>query len=127
MLKLVSPGTGVDRQEPERCDAANVGVLLQQVDDERASGDATQRAVARGRRTLVEGHCLVRSIEADSAEASANARRSRPSECAALVRRLEEIHVRLLSLSGAVEMEMDRLDIASAEIQRLSADLKDGQ
>jgi hypothetical protein len=99
MLKLVSSGSSVGRREPRRQYAGGRRALLQHIEAQRASGEATQRAVARARHTIVEEH-----------------RRADVT----LAARLEEIHARLLALSAAVEMEMDRLEIVSADIQRLS-------
>ena len=100
MLKLVSSGSSVGRREPRRQYAGGRRALLQHIEAQRASGETTQRAVARARHTIVEEH-----------------RRADVT----LAARLEEIHARLLALSAAVEMEMDRLEIVSADIQRLSA------
>ena len=94
-------------------------MLYQRIDEQRAFVDCTQRAVARGRRAIVESHRRAR-LGGDVSPGSSPAPLStRPTGLAALARRLEGIHQRLLLFSSLVECEMDRLDITSEEIDRM--------
>jgi hypothetical protein len=128
MLKLVSRESHASRRKPLRRQAADLRrTLLQDVGKQRESGDSTQRAVARARRAIVDAHCRIHAIQRDVFKATPHGRRLRRPPFAELAARLETTHARLLFLSEAVEMEMDRLDIVSADIQLLSKQPKRGE
>jgi hypothetical protein len=69
--------------------------------------------VARGRGALVETYCRALG---DPALASARA-----GSLEDVASRLHEIHQRLLKWSSRVELELDRLEVVRAEIERLYA------
>jgi hypothetical protein len=93
------------------------------MDKDRGLADSTQRAVARGRQTIVDAHSRVLRFRHGSLEQGGAASRTAKRvhrRLAQLVQRVEGIHQRLLRLSTDVEHEIDRLDIARAEIDRLT-------
>lgn len=112
-----------DGLPPDAAPAAGVRFLHQEIDDDRALVDRTQRAVARGRRTVVDIHdCVVqfrhvRSLHAAGGARAATAARERLAE---LLQRVDAAHQRLLMLSANVEMEIDRLEVTRSEIDRLT-------
>jgi hypothetical protein len=118
MLKLVSPPPRHARAH--RASAPDPAqVLCRHADDDRTIGQATQRGVAIGRRTIIDAHrCIQRVLSQHvthgPARFSVDARAHLAKTFAG---RLDAIHERLLVLSCGVELEMDRLDVLSAEVE----------
>jgi hypothetical protein len=103
--------------------------LYLRVDGDRSLGQATQRAVARARRVIVDTHCHEQRAEPKRAAAPEPAIAAPEAAAAALPdlnTRLADIHQRLLHFSSQVELEMDRLDIVRAEIDALVARRRPG-
>ena len=124
MLKLVSRPPRAPLREPHKRGNTREGVraLYQQIEEDRAVGQSTQRAVARGRRTIVEVQCgLQRAASLSAPRQTSAAPVIEPARVLAEVTgRLENIHQRLLSLSTSVELEMDRLDMVRTEIEQIT-------
>jgi hypothetical protein len=125
MLKLVSPRPYAARRKPRRRKNVSDGapVLYQQIEDDRAAGQTTQRIVAGGRRTIVEVHCCLqravsRTARSETPPVPAEEGVRRMSE---LTCQLDTIHQRLLLFSSSVELEIDRLDMICAEVEQLIA------
>ena len=126
MLKLVAA-----RREPaHRASRAKVGSdvrkLSAHIDADQALGQATQRAVARGRRTIVDVHGSLKSGPGRlRPQPDGRGRpRDRARVLAAMARQIADIHQRLLMFSASVELEMDRLDLVRADLAQLSADAR---
>jgi hypothetical protein len=121
MLKLVDlrlPASS-DKRATRANQRNEARALYLQVDGDRSLGQATQRAVARARRVIVDAHCHVQRAEPKRAASPEPAVPPPDSTTAAppdLTTRLADIHQRLLHFSGQVELEMDRLDILKSEI-----------
>ena len=115
MLKLITGRPSASRREG-RDKTNEVRRLFREIGEQRVLGDATQRIVARGRRALVETYCRARVYPAP---VSARAGTLEDVAC-----RLHDIHQRLLKWSSCVELEMDRLEVVRAEIERLDADAR---
>jgi hypothetical protein len=101
----------------------DVCYLHHKIDTERDLVDCTQRAVARGRRSVVDAKCRVLLFRQRAPERSPDAGGNvteAPGRLAELTVNVDEIHERLLLLSGRVELEIDGLDIIRAEIDRLT-------
>ena len=102
----------------------DVQYLHQEIEAQRAFVDCTQRTVARGRGTVVNAQCRVlqfrdrSSPDSPGNQAGTEVRR----RLEALVERLDDSHRRLLLFSADIEMEIDRLDVTRAEIDRLTND-----
>jgi hypothetical protein len=101
----------------------DVCYLHHKIDTERDLVNCTQRAVARGRRSVVDAKCRVLLFRQRSPEPSPDAGvkvTEPPGRLAELTVNVDEIHERLLLLSGRVELEIDGLEIIRAEIDRLT-------
>ena len=113
---------GVDPKTPAVI-RGDVCYLHHKIDTERDLVDCTQRAVARGRRSVVDAKCRVLLFRQRSPEPTPDAGAGvteAPRRLAELTVNVDEIHQRLLLLSGRVELEIDGLDIIRAEIDRLT-------
>jgi hypothetical protein len=125
MLKLVSPRPPASPRETRKRGSVQDEIrnLHRQIDENHAIGQSTQRAVARGRRAVVEAERgeqrASRSAVPDGTPAPAT---EHVRLLAELARRIKETHERLLVLSTGVEAEMDRLDLIRAEVEQLSTD-----
>ena len=99
--------------------AADLRQRRQQMLDDRAVADSTQRAVARGRAAILTAHgrvlCFPSAARKDRQTMKVVHRRLRH-----LVGRIDGIHRRLLKLSTSVEKELDSLGIAWVEIDWLT-------
>ena len=95
--------------------------LCEQIEHERTMGQATQRAVAVGRRTIVDAHCCLQRVLAQHAGRGAFAvpEKDRAQAVAGLASQLEAIHERLLLFSSSVELEIDRLEMLCTEVEQL--------
>jgi hypothetical protein len=116
MLKLVSPRPSAQPRESRQTVKAReeVRMLHQRIQEERDAAGSTQRAIARGRRTVVELGCgLQRASRSEPPSAA-------PGDLAELAARVEEIHQRLLEFSTSVELETDRLDLVQAEVEQIA-------
>lgn len=103
--------------------SSEVQFLHKEIEDQRAFVDSTQRTVARGRGTVVDAQCRVLQFRDHS---PADGLRSRPGSAFhrrldQLAERLDHSHRRLLRFSADIEMEIDRLDVTRAEIDRLTS------
>ena len=115
MLKLISGRPSASRREGR--DRPNeVRRLFREIGEQRVLGDTTQRVVARGRRALVETYCRALGDPVPAA--------ARAGTVEDVAGRLHDIHQRLLKWSSRVELEMDRLEVVRAEIERLYADAR---
>jgi hypothetical protein len=97
--------------------------LRRDLHDDRDLIDTTQRAVARGRQTVVRARCRVlrfRHAALDRTDLSPRAQALVIARLARLIAGVDRAHDRLLRLSATVEKENDRLEIALAEIERLA-------
>jgi hypothetical protein len=114
-------GTRTDGQS--RGGSIDVLHLHQRIADQRDLVDCTQRAVARGRRTIVDTQGrLLEFRGAPREEKSGEGRRTEVRHrLAELVTEIETSHQRLLLLSAHIEMESDRLDMLRSELDRLTA------
>jgi hypothetical protein len=131
MFKLVSRQPPVPPQQPLKGARPRdeVRLLHRRIEENRALGQSTQRAVARGRHTVVEVHCRMQR-GAFRSGLSAKGRSTvadRGSHLSELARTVEEIHKHLLSLSTSVELEMDHLDLVRAEIDQITTDSRIGR
>ena len=123
MLKLVPPrpqaGRGKVRTRQDAPDHARM--VCRQVDEDRALGQATQRAVAVGRRTIIEAHCCLQRVlsQPGAHGASPLSVEDRAQLVENFAGQLDAIHERLLLLSTSVELEIDRLDMLCAEVEHL--------
>ena len=130
MLKLVDPRlpASSDKRATRANERNEARALYLHVDGDRSLGQATQRAVARARRTIVEAHCHAQRGEPKRAALPEPAVPA-PDTAAGLpdlTGRLADIHQRLLHFSSQVELEMDRLDIVKAEIDAVVARRRPG-
>ena len=121
MLKLIS-GTApaAARKRSRRCEVQReLGALAVAVEKTQALGEATQRAVARGRGTIVDAQRGVQKARRESvAPVRDGATDPAADGCVEdLTRQLTDIHQRLLLFSSSVELEMDRLEMLRAEIE----------
>jgi hypothetical protein len=91
-------------------------MLRLQSEDDRALGLSTQRAVAAGRRTIVDAHCCLRRLVSRLPPGKPAA--GDGAHAAEIAGQLTAVHHRLLRLSSDVEREIDRLDILCAELER---------
>ena len=128
MLKLVSPRPRDARAtRPNAPDRAQM--VCVQADDDRTIGQATQRGVAVGRRTIIEAHrCLQRVVSQHVTHgASPLSVEDRAHLVKSVAGQLEVIHERLLVLSSSVELEIDRLDMLCAEVEQLISQVGAGE
>lgn len=106
----------VDGREPER----EFATLAGHIAASQVLGETIQRTVARGRRAIVDVQCgpplwtRVRRPPPAGASAASDA-------TAALSRQVQQIHERLLNFAARVELEMDRLEVARADLERAFA------
>ena len=125
MLKLVSSlHTPPQLRKRRKTRDPRRRMLESRIEEDRAIGESTQRAVARGRQSIIETHCSVRRAALQSGcptDPLADSDRVRLTE---LLRGLEGIHHRRLLFSTRVELEIDRLDMVRAEIQQLVGDMQ---
>ena len=124
MPKLVSPPFDARRRAQRRLVTIRDRTrgLYEHVDRDRSLGDSTQRAIARGRRAIVEAQCRMLRFTERRPKTSGD-HSLEPDQIRALNKlagRLKTIHLRLLKFSTSVEREMDRLDVTRAEIERLA-------
>jgi hypothetical protein len=118
MLKLLSPRPRDARaKRPNAPDRAQM--VCRQLDDDRTIGQATQRVVAVGRRTIIEAHCCLQRVLSQHG-ASPLSVEDRAHLVQNFAGQLEAIHERLLLLSSSVELEIDRLDMLCAEVEHLT-------
>jgi hypothetical protein len=98
-----------------------LGQRRQETLDDRVLVDSTQRAVARGRQTILDARSRVlgfrTAAHADGSPETVKVNRRRLRH---LVDRIDGIHCRLLQLSTSVEREIDSLDSVWAEIDWLT-------
>jgi hypothetical protein len=132
MLNIVLPLPWIRLRD--RCDPRTTGMdglpdggtdvqyLHQEIEDQRAFVDCTQRSVARGRGTVVDAQCRVLQFRDRSTPDGPGNRTGTEihRRLQALVERLDDSHRRLLLFSADIEMEIDRLDVTRAEIDRLT-------
>jgi len=125
MLKLITGAASAPaRKRSRRCDTRReLGTLATAVEQTQALGEATQRAVARGRSAIVDVQGGVHKARRDS-----DVPGSEPVSVPAadplvedFTRQLTDIHQRLLLFSSSVELEMDRLEMLRAEIEDVLA------
>lgn len=128
MLKLVDlrqPASS-DKRAPRANDRNEARALYLHIDGDRSLGQATQRAVARARRVIVDAHCHAPRGEPKRAASPEPAGTAPAAALPDLTGRLADIHQRLLHFSSQVELEMDRLDIVKAEIDAVVARRRPG-
>jgi hypothetical protein len=121
MLKLVAPSCAQRRQPSKRGGARNrLPTLQRKVKTDVEIGNAVQRVIARGRRGIIDAHGRLQDASTPSASrARAGIAAADTVRAPELVLRLTGIHQRLLFFSASVELEMDRLEVVRAEIERV--------
>jgi hypothetical protein len=119
MLKLVAPRPSARPRESRETVKAReeVRMLHQRIQEERDAAASNQRAVARGRRTVVEVGC---GLQRASRRPRSEPHSAAPADLAGLAARVREIHRRLLEASTSVELETDRLNLVQAELDQIT-------
>jgi hypothetical protein len=120
MLKLVTTPREPSRRPPKR---GKVNQRLHGLDRKVAQGEeagnAIQRAVAAGRRGIIDAHGRLQRTASESRCRNPPIPATAAGSEAEIVRRLTGIHQRLLFFSASVELEMDRLAMVREDIERL--------